>query len=200
MESVMHVMFRHYCNFLAVIVLVKRFACMKVYACLIATALFCYEAIAGHPIAVAETTSYTPKSVLSLVVSAEDPNHAKRHLARLAWVAKHRKVKVGAVYVLGLHNDYVAKPADPSRDPRGRKTPVHIEEIGTATVGPLYKHLLTAGVPRYNKLLARKVFEDLDVRYSPTWVVRHRGRDYIFEGVSEPSKLFDRNGNFLRAN
>ena len=72
--------------------------------------------------------------------------------------------------------------------------------LGRAKIGPQYKYMYDAGVPHYELRMARQVFQNLDVRYSPTWIVRHRGRDYIFEGFNDPSRWFSKQGEFNGGN
>lgn len=41
-----------------------------------------------------------------------------------------------------------------------------------------------------------KVLDRLRISYSPTWVVRHKGRNYIYEGYQSIDKFFSNSGIF----
>ena len=141
-----------------------------------------------------------PQSVLSLVVSSEDTEMLEKCLQKLAWLAKNRNVKVGNVYIVGLRN--VAKLADPETV---SSHPGVTQEANSKPWGQLsklwfdknYKLLSDAGFANHEIIQTQRLFDRLDISYSPTWVVRHLGRDYILEGYTDPSRYFTKDGEFI---
>lgn len=56
---------------------------------------------------------------------------------------------------------------------------------------------------KISESLGSSTMEDADsvarkykINYSPTWIVRYQGRDYVFEGLKSPQSLFTSEGNF----
>ena len=138
---------------------------------------------------------YAPKSVLSLIVSGSDAKHLKRHTAKLDWMVKHRNVKVGNVFIVGMSGvgGTLARA-------RGRKKPsTRTLAPGKAWLEHNYQQLSNIGLDNYEVVLNEKLFDRLDLHYSPTWVVRHLGRDYVFEGYTDPVHFFTKKGEFVRA-
>ncbi len=41
------------------------------------------------------------------------------------------------------------------------------------------------------------ILKRLKISYSPTWVVRYEGKDYIYEGYTEINRFFSNDGSFL---
>ena len=45
----------------------------------------------------------------------------------------------------------------------------------------------------------QELLKNLHIQYSPTWVVRYQGKDYIYEGLGSISRYFSSQGQFLGA-
>lgn len=140
-----------------------------------------------------------PPAVVSLVVSGESQQHVAEQLERLLRLKTQRNVKIGEVLITGT----MGFPAPVRyRADNGKSAPDRISmtqsEVGVATVGPVYRYLEKIGLPRYRPFEAQKIIERLKLQYSPTWIVRHLGRDYVFEGFEDPSAFFNRQGEFIR--
>ncbi len=145
---------------------------------------------------------YAPKPVLSLIVNGKREDHLSNALRKLSWLAKHRDVKVGSVLIAGRHaSDEKSRQRVLAQvmDKDGRqKQRVTDSVAGRMAVGPqVYPYIEEVGLSQYEVIESRKVIERLNITYSPTWIVRHLGRDYIFEGYQNPIVLFDKNGGFL---
>lgn len=153
--------------------------------------------------------TYVPKSVLSLIISGKDPKHLKKHLGKLAWLAKYRNIKVGNVLVVG-DLDLLVKGGEGKEAAKWNETlqaalknkKFRKNDQLTELVmmhGPFTKFLALAGMRHYEFEKADQILDRLKVSYSPTWIVRHLGRDYVFEGFSDPTHLFNTSGEFVRA-
>lgn len=159
-----------------------------------------------------------PENVLSLIISGKDSGHLKQHLVKLARLARYRGVRVGTVYIVGGVSRFA--PTETSHLSRSeelkkltivhqaikRGTPLSVADVlgegglvQTVEKTKYFNYLKEAGVTEYEVTLSEYVFDRLDVKYSPTWVVRHLGQDYVFEGFSDPTVLFNRRGEFVRA-
>jgi len=138
---------------------------------------------------------YRPKPVLSLIVSGKDSQHMGTHLEKLAWLKKHRNVQIGDVLIVGGFDKLVKTQAPRKKELSNKKL-----GRGRVLLGSYYKHLKNAGVPEQQMISAGKITKRLGIKNSPAWVVRHLGRDYIFEGFSNPVHLFNKYGEFVRSN
>jgi hypothetical protein len=145
---------------------------------------------------------YAPKPVLSLVVNGTRQDHLVNALRKLSWLSQYRKVKIGSVLIAGRHStdknsrqkvfsQIVGKDGKQIRQVNG-------SVAGKMVVGPqVYPYIEKVGLSQYEVIESRKVIDRLKITYSPTWIVRHLGRDYIFEGYKNPVVLFDKNGGFI---
>ncbi len=138
-----------------------------------------------------------PGTTLSLIVSGDNLDEAKQHFEKLAWLVRNRHVQAGSVYVVGLGSIEQrldsAESAPPLQQVLGGEAPVGANSVN---IVPGYQSLVEAGVADYNARHVRELFQKLDITYSPTWVVRHLGRDYIYEGIADPKRLFTQDGAF----
>ena len=137
-----------------------------------------------------DRVNYRPRSMLSLVVDGRDPNHALSYLKKLSTLVNRKNVKIGSVLIIGeSYADKKAKEQNLAKylvDQRSKNTPSQRYERALKTNDlPLSKPLLYAGV-----------LSQLEITSSPTWIVRHAGRDYIFEGFKNPETFFNKKGEF----
>ncbi|MCB0325613.1 MAG: hypothetical protein KDD69_18655 [Bdellovibrionales bacterium] len=139
---------------------------------------------------------YLPPSTLSLVVDGSNRDHLKECFRQLAEMAQQRKVAVGNVYVVGVQGLQSSALQVLKRSvSNGQAAPRRAVEAIHRT---FYQPLEAAGLAHYEMVTADRVLGRWNLTYSPTWIVRHRGRDYVFEGFSNPNQLFNREGEFLR--
>ena len=172
----------------------------------IATALLLY--LLFSTTAHAGSSRYAPKDTISLIVSGSDIGHVLEQVKKLELLVKHQNVRIGDVYVVGLGHirelaDTVGKTkakAVKDLSPIQRKRILQQVRLNGTPLMLLEKNLKNIGLP-YNQIEeTNKIVDRLDITSSPTWVVRHHGRDYVFEGFSNPKGLFNSRGEFTRAN
>ena len=142
--------------------------------------------------------SYTPKSVLSLIVSGADTEHLSRHTRKLSWMAKHRNVKIGNVFIVGMSTIGASLSDEKGKKQRSRRSSKKVLP-SKVWLEKHYAELSEAGLGNYEMVQADRLFDRLDINFSPTWVVRHLGRDYLFEGYNDPVHVFTKKGEFVRA-
>ncbi len=171
----------------------------------------------------AETMDVWPApDTLSLIVNAKDPQHLVQTIDKLRAVARLRHVNVGAVFLVGFDPKQVAENENQGYQPQGGAIRIHSDKelmklLSDKTFArkffgildaqsakpkrkiPLLQTLEDLGLKDESYQNARDVIRALEITYSPTWVVRHQGRDYIFEGFQNPSDFFDAQGGFTRA-
>ncbi len=184
---------------------------MKKASCYLFLLMLCTLALGALRPACAQnqpqSAALIPRDRVSLVLSGENPKHAQQCLSHLLWLKKNRKVQVGNILILGL-NVY-ASPEEVPPEAIGR-----LERLnGQAPHNPrasyvpppngfsqqlLAKLVVEAGVPRQSMFDSRQVYERYNINYSPTWIVRHRGQDYVLEGYTDLSSFFNAEGEFVR--
>ena len=165
--------------------------CFVRSAAQIVAALICGQTAAAQQSA----QKLTPPTVLSLIVSAKDPEQMQQAIERLALVARTRRVTIGNVMIVG--NAETGGTFAPDRlDPNRNRTDYTRNLL---VFGPKYQLLHDAGVPGVSRVQSDRVLERYDIRSSPAWIVRYRGSDYVFEGWTDPAQLFTQRGEFLRA-
>ncbi len=113
---------------------------------------------------------YQSHSVISLVVSGNDKSHLDLALKELEKI-RAKGVLVGDLMVIDLKAPEEEKPVN------------FLEKYGE---------------PRINS--AKAVVENFSIKNSPTWIIRHKGSNYIYEGLKYPSRLFNTEGKFNEAN
>jgi hypothetical protein len=131
---------------------------------------------------------YVNHSVLSLVVSGEDGGHLKESLEALKKLKKSG-VLIGEILVIGN---------EPSPLLSGKK-PVKGKNYLRQTDKILLELESEDGLDS-SMVNAQAVVDRLNIKYSPTWVVRYRGKNYIYEGLRSPARLFTSRGEFRAAN
>ena len=176
----------------------------------------------------ADSSVSVPKDVLSLIVSGEDNAHLKASLEHLVWLKKNRGVRIGNIYILNFSgaaepgfpsaaDEHGVENAILGLDPltRSRITSLlepakrNARRVSRAVRSPkepsaglsesaLEQYAAEAGVSSQEVLDSEKVFSRLKITNSPSWVVRHRGADYVLEGFTDLTKLFNEKGEFIR--
>jgi hypothetical protein len=154
-------------------------------------------------------SSYLPPSTLSLVLSGAEQKHLQKHLSSLVIINKKQKVKIGEVLVVG---DVLAieklKASGQSKEV-SQKFQQELNNSEFRTIDELYEFIMLHGkYTKYPALVglthsemkeAKRVLDFYQIESSPTWIVRHLGRDYVFEGFEDPFSLFNNRGEFIRA-
>lgn len=113
---------------------------------------------------------YLSHSIVSLVVSGKDEQHLSEVLSEIPKL-KSKGILVGDVMVIGKNeqNSRLDKIAD------------------ELNLGQNSMEAADVVVKKYK------------ISSSPTWIVRYRGRDYVFEGFKSPQALFTSQGEFRGA-
>lgn len=129
--------------------------------------------------------------VVNVVISGSDYQHVEEVLSKLVSLSKKVPVRNVILYHQGkgLENFSFQEDSNDSaslsrQDQTNRKRNTFV---------PYFKELRLAPVESKagNALLDR-----LRISYSPTWVVRYEGKDYIYEGYPDISRMFSSKGTF----
>lgn len=140
-------------------------------------------------------------SVLSLIVDGRDAAHLQKFLSALMRLKREKNVVVGEVIVVGLNsqaNAEITKQAK-SLSRNSKMLNSSSSSVTAKTVSSLDRFmesisLSTSGILQTNEILSR-----YDIERSPTWIIRHKGSDYVLEGVSAISGHFNKQGVFTYA-
>lgn len=144
-------------------------------------------------------------TVASLVVAGEDREHLESALNDLKYL-RDKKVLIGSVVVSGgpyasllsgtVDYEQLAKKLKPSEV---RTLPTELLKFYRDTAGATaIRDLATdlkLGAP--SLIEADTVFDKLNISTSPAWVIRHDGKNYIFEGKVEIRRFFTGDGRFM---
>lgn len=135
---------------------------------------------------------YKDHAVLSVVVNGSNEEHLFSTLEKLIELRDRYGVLLGEVLV--VNGGMNTSPVDVNARSKGRV------EGGQIKLPPSqfsrYKSALQLDPPRMENGL--DVIQHLNLQYSPAWIVRYHGKNYVFEGNVDPLRLFARGGKFLR--
>lgn len=143
---------------------------------------------------------YRSHAVVSLVVSGVDDRALTQALEELKRL-QDRGVQIGEIVVSG--GRYIAdlNATEVTTDPPVTED-LSVEE---AKIRKAARRKKVSHLTRLSQNLDLGIGEPIDVtpilarlgvKYSPTWVVRYHGRDYVYEGMENPSTLFSKDGLF----
>lgn len=122
-------------------------------------------------------------SVAHVIMSAESPSHVSRVLDDVA-ALERSGVALGEIILVGRAS--ISEALFP-------------EELVTSTTdGNLGKLLRSKALGKGAAVDAVPILDGLSVKLSPTWVIRSRNADYVFEGEQRPRRLFTDTGEFRR--
>lgn len=144
-------------------------------------------------------------TVVSLVVSGKDRDALLDALRDLSVLLK-RKVLIGSVIINGgLHFAALRPDIEELRSSFKKVDPKIISKLPTSLLY-LYKDMLG---PSEFKDIAQEIkldgaqyvnIEDIikkfNLTFSPAWIVRYKGKDYVFEGQADIKNFFSADGKF----
>ena len=155
------------------------------------------------------------KSVVSLLVSAENENLTGKYIDEMSRLRKIPGVTGGQVVVIGLSDRRMTKatamlkgledPVLKAKMPKllGLKRKRGREALPQTDFSvlplPLDTRLISSyGLKEVGFADAKKILKHLGVAHSPTWIVRYKGEDHLFEGRESISGYFTADGDFIR--
>ena len=157
---------------------------------------------------------YVDHSVVSVIVRGEDSDHLFDVLSEIKKL-QEKQVLLGNVIVVGRKNIGQLNPAseagisgpaayqkfrDAMRSVGQDLTPEEFERARKQFgINPALSNLagevqLGTGAITED---AEKLLTDFEIEYSPAWIVRYHGKNYIYDGVTAISKHFAAGGQFL---
>ena len=140
-------------------------------------------------------------AVLSVIVAGDDREQLANVLTKLA-VLKEQKVMIGQMILVGAElgpelerGGPLPNPANASRGETPEQFMDEVRHPKPTELGMLGRRLLLL---KSEVVDASKYLEKFQISKSPTWIVRYRGQDYVFEGRFDPKQLFSQDGAFLQ--
>lgn len=136
---------------------------------------------------------FSVSPVVSLVVNGSESSHLSQALSNA--VSLSRKVPVRNLLIL-YQGDQVEALSYHPEIMADDGSDILKQLKYTAPQNPYTKYfselkLYTSSIKADDTLLKR-----LRITYSPTWIVRFEGKDYVYEGYQDISKMFSREGGF----
>ncbi len=157
---------------------------------------------------------YVDHAVVSVIIRGEDRNHLYEALGEIQKLRK-KQVLLGNVVIIGKSNIGPLQP-NTARMLVGPDAYLHAREALRKTGKDLtLKEFENAkrelGISSALSELAldmnlgagfliddaEKILTDLGIEFSPAWIVRYHGKNYIYEGVDSIAKYFGTGGQFL---
>ena len=132
---------------------------------------------------------YTVSPIVSVIVSAENGAHAIDVLQKSVQLSK--KVKIGNVLLVTS----AEKAAKLSSVFSAETNDVYLMQSSSAERA-LAQSISALKLAQTEVSVQSPVMKRLRLSYSPTWIVRFEGKDYVFEGYQEISKYFTADGKF----
>lgn len=137
---------------------------------------------------------YQSHAIVSVLLNGADREGFLQTLAKLS-ILREKGVPVARVTVIG--RDLISEIERGGRvaDPRERRIDVSTDgrAIRPTDVGVLARRLGLHGGRTTN---VADTLERLGVKNSPTWIVRYRGQDYLYEGDVSLRTMFNGDGTF----
>ncbi len=132
---------------------------------------------------------YKDHAVLNLVVNGDNEKYLIDRLAELKKIRDTLGIPIGFVVVVGSGAHLLDVEIGTEANPIPSGTPPKPTPFAQAKANlSLRNSELHPGADILNRL---------KISYSPAWIVRYHGDDYVFEGTSAPLNLFPGNGKFL---
>ena len=139
-------------------------------------------------------------AVLSLIIAADDERHLLNYLGKLRRVQEKGAMAVGQVLVIDPDNRFALVSSVTQnlnrylrriltarrKEPLGARVPLLNNK---PPASPALALLQEMGRGEMSIVSAEKIVRRYAVTSSPTWIMRHRGQDYIFEGAFDPESI-----------
>ena len=134
------------------------------------------------------------KPVVDVIVNIQPAEHFAAVSKELSRLKKIYNAKIGRVVVLGLGT---AQKEDKKRKQKEliAKQALKQEDFDYLDDSLAQeKQLVELGLKSKGSIDFETMFGKLTAEVSPTWIIRHQGMDYVYEGINNPSKLFTGKG------
>ena len=143
---------------------------------------------------------YKEHGVVSLVVSGADNAHMLAQLRKLSELKQKKGVALGRIVIIGGGDNLsqTAVYAPPNMNASVLEDPAALRKalrVSSTEFGELCSALDVETAPQVD---ADAILSHFDISFSPAWIVRYQGRDYVFEGSTDISRNFTNDGRFIR--
>lgn len=130
-----------------------------------------------------------PPLVISLIVNGNNADHLRRSLSQLISVQR-KGIQIGEVIIVGFSDlqEVIQVNTFLSMD-------THLDEKpqmqGTDSAGLLRDLLVKDSELEHSIIYAQTVIEEYQITQSPSWIVRDRGYEYVYEGFQRLSDMLE---------
>lgn len=133
----------------------------------------------------------TPRAVVSVIVDGKNLNHVREVVGEAKKLS--RKVPIRNLLLIQKMPDVGAMTKDstkisPELQQRAQK---NMQEMQMTM-----EEVRVLNLERSEGKYDLSLLEKLRITNSPTWVVRYKGRNYIYEGYTSIDRYFTNNGDF----
>jgi hypothetical protein len=131
--------------------------------------------------------------VVNVVISGDNYRHVEEVLEHATMLSK--KVPVRNIVIVhklkGI--EHLTQNIDLADDENKRVygTP------GKNTQNPFSAYLKELKLTEFEVKPAQEIINRLGIKSSPTWIIRFEGKEYIYEGYTNISTMFTRDGSFM---
>lgn len=150
------------------------------------------------------TNWYKNNSVVSLIVSGEDKEHLIDALKQIK-VLKEKNVLIGEILVVGgfsfgdLNNNIKGNTDLKNKisSNAGRLSPEalnFLNQIAAPSELPELAQKLNLGESTFAELAP--IIAHYNISLSPSWIIRYKGQDHIYEGNFDITRFFTADGQF----
>lgn len=145
---------------------------------------------------------YKNNSVVSLIVSGEDKEHLTDSLRKVK-LLKNKSVLIGDIIITGgllfgnLNNNQ-SKNFISNAKLSSSAIPPSAKEIIKEMVLPsdLENISTELNLSEQSSIDIEPIIDHFEITTSPTWIVRYKGKDYVFEGNFDITRYFSSDGIF----
>ena len=139
---------------------------------------------------VTPTVNADSKPLVSVLISAKDRSHVADILSEVKKLSKNVPVVNVAIAIPG---DEILDLSALENSKANSSSTNNLDKLNSIID---LKSLDGLGLTRTKIKYDESLIKRLRLSYSPTWIVKYRGEDYIFEGYRSISNHFTRTGNF----
>lgn len=142
----------------------------------------------------AESSPFKVDPLVSVIIDGNDHKHVFETLETA--IALSKKVKVRNVVLAVSADKLTDLSATFAASENGEQDQKFRDQRGKILSANYTKYFGQLGLAGSEITSDKSIISRLNLSYSPTWIVRHQGKDYVFEGFPTISRYFTRDGEF----
>lgn len=140
-----------------------------------------------------KSSEFYVSPVVNVIISGLDKNHVRNVLERIISLSKKVPVRNIVLY----HYESEINNLSYQFEGEDEKNRIFRELGISKPQNPYSAYLKDLKLSSLELKGGDNLLNRLRVSYSPVWIVRHEGKDYVYEGYPDISKMFSRDGTFI---